>query len=101
MGIVAWQFLQSHTGVRFLGLAACLSTLNSWNAAVILHKVIYFTADDKKFVPTVQHLKQLLNDVEDRLAKSEFSESALGWTTVISMETETQADIDGLQLSMR
>jgi len=99
-GDCGWQLSQSHAGVRFLGLAACLSTLNSWNAAIILHELIYSTAADKKLVPTAQHLKQLMMAIEDRLAKSGFSESALGWATILSEEMETQADIESLQLSM-
>ncbi|PMD44875.1 hypothetical protein L207DRAFT_629422 [Hyaloscypha variabilis F] len=100
-GDCGWQLSQSHAGVRFLGLAACFSTLDSWNAAVILHNLLYLTAADKKLVPTTQHLKQLMMAVEDRLAKSGFSESALGWATILSKEMETQAGIEGPQLSMQ
>ena len=38
--------------------------------------------------------------VEDRLAKSGFSESALGWATILSEEMETKSHMEGLQLSM-
>jgi hypothetical protein len=100
-GDCGWQLSQSHAGVRFLGLAACLSTLDSWKAAVILQKLLYLTAADKKLVPTTQHLKQLMIAVEDRLARSGFSESALGWATILGEEMEVQASTESLPSSMR
>ena len=97
-GDCGWQLAQSDAGLRFLGLAACLSTIDSWNAAVVLHKLIYTTAADKKLVPTSQHLKQLMQAVEDRLARSGFSESALGWARIFSKEMEISGDIQSGQL---
>jgi len=99
-GDCGWQLAQTHAGVRFLGLASCLSTLGSWNAALILHKLIFTTATDKKLVPTAQHLKQLMMAVEYRLARSGFSESALGWARIFKEEMATQGDGSGLQLSV-
>jgi hypothetical protein len=97
-GDCGWQLAQSDAGSRFLGLAACLNTIDSWNAAIILHELIYTTATDKKLVPTSQHLKQLMQAVEDRLAKSGFAESALGWALIFSNETETSGDVQSPQL---
>lgn len=97
-GDCGWQLSRSDAGLRFLGLAACLGTMGSWNAAVTLHKLIYITATDKKLVPTSQHLKQLMQAVEDRLARSGFSKSALGWAVIFGNEMETSGDIQSLQL---
>jgi hypothetical protein len=97
-GDCGWQLAQSDAGLRFLGLAACLNTIGSWNAAIVLHELIYTTATDKKLVPTSQHLKQLIQAVEDRLATSGFAESALGWAIMLSNETETSEDVQSPQL---
>jgi hypothetical protein len=99
-GDCGWQLSRSDAGLRFLGLAACLSTMGPWNAAVILYELIYVTATDKKLVPTSQHLKQLMQAVEDRLARSGFSESALGWAIMFSNEMETSGDTQSLQLQI-
>ena len=87
-GDSAWQLAQSDAGLRFLGLAACLCTIGSWDAAVILHELIQTTAADKKLVPTSQHLKQLMRALEDRLATSGFAESALGWAILFDHEAK-------------
>ena len=97
-GDCGWQLAQSDAGLRFLGLAACLSIIGSWNAALVLHKLIYTTATDKKLVPTAQHLKQLMQAIENRLARSGFSDSALGWAKIFSNEMEISGDVENLLL---
>jgi len=82
-GDSAWQLAQSDAGLRFLGLAACLQTMGSWNAAVALHSMIYDSASDKKLVPTTQHLKHLMEALNSKLAASGFADHALGWTLIL------------------
>lgn len=98
-GDCGWQLSRTHAGLRYLGLVACLSTLGSWNAALILHGLIVSTAADKTLVPTVQHLKQLVVALESRLAKSGFSESVLGWSPILSKEMEGQVDAENIALT--
>lgn len=97
-GDCGWQLAQSDAGLRFLGLAACLNTFGSWNAATILYRLIYTTATDKRLVPTAQHLKKLMQAVEDRLATSGFADNALGWAQILINELDTPGDLPSPQL---
>lgn len=97
-GDCSWHLAQSYAGLQFLGLAACLSTLNPWSAAIVLHRLIYATASDKTLIPTPQHLKQLVLAVEDPLAKSGFTESALGWSPIF-LDEDVHSEISNDELS--
>ncbi|KAL8930366.1 MAG: hypothetical protein Q9172_000075 [Xanthocarpia lactea] len=78
-GDSSWQLAQSDAGQRFLGLAACLDGLGPWNGAGVLHELIRSTALDKRFVPSRQNLKQLVQALENKLALSGFAEDVVGW----------------------
>ncbi|KAL6714543.1 hypothetical protein ACLMJK_007968 [Lecanora helva] len=96
-GDCGWQLAQSDAGLRFLGLAACLISLGSWDGAVILHNLIYSTASDKRLVPTSQHLKKLLQALESRLSTSGFTESAIGWALIFSNELYGSPEAQSLE----
>jgi len=83
-GDCGWQLCKSDAGLRFLGLVACLCTLDHWKAAQALHAMITETAVDKTLIPSPQQLKQLIRALEYRLAKSAFAESVLGWSLYLS-----------------
>ena len=78
-GDSGWQLSQSDAGLRFLALAACLLTIDSWRAAELLRKLITSTAADKRLIPTSQQIKQLLTAVNYRLACSGFADNIIGW----------------------
>jgi hypothetical protein len=94
-GDCGWQLAQSDAGLRFLGLAACLGSLDPWNAALVLHRSIHATAADKTLTPTPQQLKQLVLAVEDRLARSGFAESVLGWSHIFMDECDSSEVVQG------
>lgn len=85
-GDSGYQLARSDAGLRFLGLAACLSTLEPWNAAVILHDLISKTAHDRTMVPSTQQLKQLVLALQARLSRSGFCESVCGWASIVMHE---------------
>lgn len=87
-GDSGYQLARSDAGIRFLGLAACLSTLNPWNAAVILHDLISKTARDRTMVPSAQQLKQLVLALQARLSRSGFCESVVGWSRIFMDELD-------------
>jgi len=89
-GDCAWQLAQSDAGVRFLGLAAALLTLDSWTAASILQPLIFNTAENKKLVPTTTQLQQILHAVEYKLSLASFADSAVGWSIWLAMGQGTQ-----------
>ena len=89
-GDSAWQLSQSDAGLRFLGLAACLATMGPWNAAVALQKLVHETASDKRLIPTTQHLKQLMQALETKLARSGFADNALGWAMILKEMEDTE-----------
>lgn len=102
-GDSAWQLAQSDAGLRFLGLAACLHTMGPWNAAVTLHSLIYESAFDKKLIPTAQHLKMLMQALDNKLASSGFADYALGWAAIIFKELKESGNVEtqGLQSGQR
>jgi len=83
-GDCGWQLARSEAGIRFLGLTACLATIGHWTAARSLHDMILETASDTTLVPSALQLKQLVQVLDYRLAKSGFTESVLGWSLWIS-----------------
>lgn len=91
-GDCAYQFAQTDAGSRFLGLAACLSTADSWEAAVLLHKLIYDTARDKTLVPVEQQLKQILVALDTKIARSGFCHDVLGWAQLVMHDAPENTD---------
>jgi hypothetical protein len=83
-GDCGWQLARSEAGIRFLGLMACLTTIDHWVAAVSLRDMILETAADKNLIPSALQLKQLIQVLECRLVKSSFTESVLGFSIWIS-----------------
>jgi hypothetical protein len=83
-GDCGWQLAHTEAGIRFLGLAACLTTIGHWTAAQSLHDMILETATDKTLIPSALQVKQLIQVLDYRLAKSGFTESILGWSLWIS-----------------
>lgn len=92
-GDCGWYLAQSDAGLRFLGLVTCLSSMDSWQASLVLHQLISETATDKISVPTPYHLKQILMALQDRLAKSGFAESVVGWSHIFMDEYECSKHI--------
>ena len=78
-GDSGWQLAQSDSGVRFLGLVACLLTMDHWIAAGALSELITETATDRTILPTVHQLKQLMHALDYRLARSGFADTVLGY----------------------
>jgi hypothetical protein len=87
-GDSGWQLSQSDSGLRFLGLTACLVTIDHWAAAEALRELITETAMDRKLIPTSQQLKQLIHALEYRLSKSGFPDSVLGWGIWLDKATQ-------------
>lgn len=77
-GDSGWYLAQSDAGLRFLGLAACLVTMDHWMAAQVLKNIITDTAADKKLVPTTHQLQQLLRALDARLARAGFVNEVIG-----------------------
>lgn len=75
---------RSDAGQRFLGLAACLCSLDLWTASGILHSLIRSTAQDKMDVPGRKHLQALLAALEPKLARSYFTNDVVGWANIFS-----------------
>ena len=76
----AEQLSRSLAGVNFLALAAALiSSTDTFEAATALEMMITETATDKTLVPTVYHLKDLLNVLEPRLNRICFMDEVLNW----------------------
>ena len=97
-GDSAWQLAQSDAGLRFLGLAACLNTMGLWKAAVALHSLIYESAADKKLIPTAQHLKMLMQALDNKLASSGFADYALGWAAIMFKDSKESEDAEAQAL---
>lgn len=91
-GDCGYQLARSDAGQRFLGLAACLGSLGAWNAAVILHRLIKRTAKDNLLVPTTQHLKHLMQALDDRLTRAGFCDSVVGWAKIFVDEMAASGD---------
>jgi hypothetical protein len=83
-GDCAWQLAQSDAGVRFLGLASALLTLDSWAAAQTINTLIRNTAEDKKMVPTTLQLKQLIEALNYKHSLASFAEAIVGWSILVS-----------------
>jgi len=92
-GDSGWYLSRNNAGVRFLGLAAALTTINPWTAAQVLHTRIDKSAADRTLVPTTPQLKQLLLVLESRLAKAGFANNVLGWSHVFMDEIQRSGDI--------
>ena len=90
-GDSAWQLAQSDAGVRFLGLAAALLTLDSWAAAETMYILIRDTAENQKLVPTTMQLKQVIEALDYKLSLASFAESAFGWSILISRRQGTES----------
>ena len=71
---------QLSKSVRFLGLAAALLTLGTFKGAKTLHSMMAETASGYEALPTVSHLKDLLNVLEHKLVQTSFAESVADWT---------------------
>lgn len=78
-GDSGWHLAQSDCGLRFLGLAACLQTLDHWTAAEILKEMIMNTAEDRRLIPNTNQLKDLLQALDSRLARARFADDVLGY----------------------
>ncbi|KIV81528.1 hypothetical protein PV11_03706 [Exophiala sideris] len=78
-----WQLCQNDAGLRFLGLAACLLTVDRWSAAQTLQELIIGTARDKQLVPTARQLQDLLTALQSRLGRSDFLKNVVGWQLVV------------------
>jgi hypothetical protein len=90
-GDCAWQLAQSDAGVRFLGLAAALLTLDSWAAAETMQTLIRDTAENKKLVPTTMQLKQVIEALDYKLSLASFAETAFGWSILVSRRLGTES----------
>ena len=78
-GDSAAQLSLSAAGVRFMGLAAALVTLGAFKGAAALESMMAETASERQLLPTVSHLRDLLNVLEYKLVRTGFAESAAGW----------------------
>jgi hypothetical protein len=78
-GDSGWQLSQSDAGLRFLALTACLLTIDWWGASVTLRQLIIDSAADRMLVPSSHQIKQLLEAVNYRLARSGFADNVIGW----------------------
>jgi len=92
-GDSGWYLSRNDAGLRFLGLAAALTTIDPWTAARVLHTRIDESAADKRLVPTASQLKQLLLVLESRLAKAGFANNVLGWSQVFMNEIRRSGDV--------
>jgi hypothetical protein len=79
---------QSMSGLHFLGLAACLVTVDHCTAAKALQELIADSAVDRAIIPTSQQLEDLIHALAYKLTKSGFADSVLIWG--IWLESTTQ-----------
>ena len=61
-----------------MGLAAALATLGAFKGAAALESMMAETASERQLLPTVSHLRDLLNVLEYKLVRTGFAESAAG-----------------------
>lgn len=92
-GDSGWYLSRNHAGLRFLGLAAALTTIDPWAAARVLYTRIDESAADKRLVPSTLQLKQLLLVLESRLAKAGFANNVLGWSQVFMDVIRRSGDV--------
>ncbi|KFY77278.1 hypothetical protein V499_03261 [Pseudogymnoascus sp. VKM F-103] len=83
----ATQLSNTHSGIRFLGLAAAIvTTVGPFNGAKALDVMLRDSATDLTLLPTVRHLDDLLGSLEARSYRCGFAESVVGWEIVLRKE---------------
>ncbi|KFY91246.1 hypothetical protein V500_04775 [Pseudogymnoascus sp. VKM F-4518 (FW-2643)] len=83
----ASQLSHTHSGIRFLGLAAAIvTTVGPFNGAKALDAMLRDSATDLALLPTVRHLNDLLESLEARSYRCGFAESVVGWEIVLRRE---------------
>lgn len=71
-------------GVRFLGLAAALSTtMEIFYATKAVDLMIRKTATDLTLIPSLRHIQDLLTSVEKRCHRGGFAASVAGWQVML------------------
>ena len=83
-GDSADQLASTEAGVRFLGFAAILDTINagrslSFTAAQVLHGLLSNFSPNRRQLPTVRQLQDLLLALSRKTSDLGFSENVYGW----------------------
>ena len=90
------ELSKSVAGVNFLALAATLvSVTDTFQAATAIEMMILDSAADKTLVPTVYHLKDLLDVLEPRLNRVGFLTDVLAWKDWWSRQGDSSYEIQG------
>ena len=90
----ATQLGKSAAGIRFLGLAAALvTTVGPFESAQALDIMLKATSADLLDLPSVRHLKDLLQSIEARAYRCGFADSVVGWS--ILLRAVLQQNLDG------
>ncbi|ORY10159.1 hypothetical protein BCR34DRAFT_567224 [Clohesyomyces aquaticus] len=81
----AIQLASSHSGLRFLGLAATLICMaDTFTASQALELMITSSAARGQILPSTSQLQHLLVALEHKLNRIGFAESVIGWETFIT-----------------
>ncbi|CZR66625.1 uncharacterized protein PAC_16526 [Phialocephala subalpina] len=80
----ATQLGQSAAGIRFLGLAAALTTtVGLFESAQALDIMLKASTADLSLLPSVRHLKDLLGSIEARSYRCGFADSVVAWQIIL------------------
>lgn len=89
--VVSWsnvgcasQLGKTQAGVKFLGLAAALTSMDPFKCAQGLQRMIKNTASDDTLVPTVTQVQDLLEALAPRCQLSGFAGSVLAWQALLA-----------------
>ncbi len=83
----ATQLGKSEAGLRFLALAAALVTsLGAFEGAKALQLLLKSTTNDATFLPTVRHLREVLDNLEARSPRCGFTELFVTWQMLLRQE---------------
>ncbi|KAI0418368.1 hypothetical protein F5X98DRAFT_337870 [Xylaria grammica] len=79
------KFGQNDAGLRFLALAAALtSSISVHHCADALMLMLERTTSDRLFLPTIQHLTNLMSSLQGRCILSDFANIVVGYNSTIS-----------------